>query len=83
MAESFFATFKNKLIYRHPWPTRGQDTKPRSSPGSKDATTGAGDTLRSACSPRSNSRPQHDTLPPRQRDPCPPGGGETPQPARA
>ena len=24
MAESFFATFKNELIYRHPWPTRAR-----------------------------------------------------------
>jgi putative transposase len=24
MAESFFATFKNELIYRHPWPTKAR-----------------------------------------------------------
>jgi transposase InsO family protein len=24
MAESFFATLKNELIYRHPWPTQAR-----------------------------------------------------------
>lgn len=73
MAESFFATLRNELIYRHPGRPR-PGPRARSSPGSRAATTGADGTRRSAWCPRSSSRPQHDTLPPKQRDPCPPRG---------
>ena len=68
MAESFFATLKNELIYHHPWPTQAR---------AKTAVITwiegryNGRRRRSAWSPRSSLRPQHDTLPPRQRDPCP------------
>jgi len=73
LAESFFATLKNELIYRRPWPTQagvrgavitwieGRYNRTRR-------------TQHSTCSAPSSSRTAHDTLPLRQRDPCPPAG---------
>jgi hypothetical protein len=80
MAESFSATFKNELIYRHPWPTKartetavitwieGRYNRRRRHSAIGMQTPGQFETA------------ARHTLPPRQRDPCPPGGVNPIQP---
>jgi transposase InsO family protein len=69
MAESFFATLKEEMIYRRAWPTR-HEPRSRCSPSSRASTTPCGATPDWATSapPPTNSRSRH-------RPRCPADGG--------